>query len=99
MGPETRREPALASCPAACCFREQASLRERAALTVGSGRLASGLTRRLRDASFAMAKQPSEDARSVAVHEWAHGKVARITSFGGPHDARAAAERLAEERE
>jgi ketosteroid isomerase-like protein len=38
------------------------------------------------------------EQRSAGVHEWAHGKVVRITALGGRRAARAAAERLAEER-
>src|SRR6478736_3628108 len=39
------------------------------------------------------------EQENVAVHEWAHGKVVRLTSFGrASREARAAAERLAEER-
>jgi ketosteroid isomerase-like protein len=39
------------------------------------------------------------ERRNVAVREWAHGKVVRITSLWGTREARARAERLAEERE
>ena len=49
------------------------------------------------DGRLAGTSTPVEQ-RNTAVHEWAHGKVVRITSFGEPRDARAAAERLAEER-
>jgi ketosteroid isomerase-like protein len=38
------------------------------------------------------------EQQNVTVHEWAHGKVVRVTSFGGRREARAAAERLAQER-
>ena len=36
--------------------------------------------------------------RNVGVFEWAHGQVVRVTWFGGRCEARAAAERLAQER-
>jgi ketosteroid isomerase-like protein len=39
------------------------------------------------------------EQRARSVHEWAHGKVVRVTFFGGRREAHAAAERLAEERE
>jgi ketosteroid isomerase-like protein len=35
---------------------------------------------------------------NVSVLEWAHGKIVRATSFGGRREARATAERLAQER-
>jgi len=47
---------------------------------------------RLMDSSTPM------ERRNVSLHEWVHGKVVRVTAFGGRREARAAAERLAEER-
>ena len=50
------------------------------------------------DGRLAGVSMPVEQ-RNLSVHEWAHGKVVRVTFFGGRRAARAAAERLAEERE
>jgi ketosteroid isomerase-like protein len=38
------------------------------------------------------------EQQNVTVQEWADGKIVRVTSFGGRREARAAAERLAQER-
>jgi ketosteroid isomerase-like protein len=38
------------------------------------------------------------EQRNLSVHEWADGKVVRVTAFGERREARAAAERLAQER-
>ena len=38
------------------------------------------------------------EQRNVSVQEWAHGKVVRVCVFSGRRKARAAAERLVEER-
>jgi ketosteroid isomerase-like protein len=52
----------------------------------------------LRETGRLVGSNTPVERRNVSVNEWARGKVVRVTFFGGRREARAAAERLAEER-
>jgi ketosteroid isomerase-like protein len=52
----------------------------------------------LRETGRLVGSSTPVEQRNVSVLEWAHGKIVRVTTFVGRRKARAAAERLAEER-